>query len=418
MLDNHHKKISNSTFSSHFLFLLIFLIFISSFPPLTTDLYLPALPEMGKFFHADSAQMQFTLSGFMLSFAISMLFWGNFSDKVGRKPVLIIGSTIYMLASLGAVFFSETLDKLIFWRCLQGVGSSALTTMAFAIVKDLFPQNQTEKILGLMQTFIVIAPILAPMLGGILLLWMSWEGIFITLFLFGFIAFLASCLFLKESLRPSKRNKENILKNFRRIPFVLSQKNFLSLLLLFSLTTIPFMAYLSVSSYIYQNYFGRTPQEFSFFFAMNAAMSMLGVALYVRVWRKFVDRKRLISLVYKNLIVLGSLLLIISLVDEVKPIFFNEWVFTGLVMLIILNCSTMRPPATFLMMSQLDSDNGTVSSLIGCFAFIFGSFGMYLANLDILGNYVANYGCLATIIGTLSSLGWYYLNKYNLYKFV
>lgn len=418
MFDNHTEKspANKSSFSFRFIFLLMFLVFISSFPPISTDLYLPALPEMGKFFRADSTQMQFTLSGFMLSFAVSMLFWGNFSDKVGRKPILIIGSTIYMFASLGALFFSENLDKLIFWRCLQGVGSSALTTMAFAIVKDLFPRNQTEKILGLMQTFIVIAPILAPVLGGIMLLWMSWRGLFITLFIFGLIAFLASIFFVRETLRPSKRNKENVFKNLRRIPFVLSQKNFLFLLILFSLTAIPFMAYLSVSSYIYQNYFGKSPQEFSIFFSMNAMMSMLGLALYVKVWSKFVNRQKLISLVYKNLIILGSLLLVITFVDEVKNILFNEWTFTALVMLIIFNCATIRPPATFLMMSQLDSDNGTVSSLIGCFGFIFGAFGMYIANLDIFGNYVANYGSLATIIGILSSIIWFMLNKHNLYR--
>ena len=108
MFDNHTEKspANKSSFSFRFIFLLMFLVFISSFPPISTDLYLPALPEMGKFFRADSTQMQFTLSGFMLSFAVSMLFWGNFSDKVGRKPVLIIGSTIYMFASLGALFFS------------------------------------------------------------------------------------------------------------------------------------------------------------------------------------------------------------------------------------------------------------------------------------------------------------------------
>ncbi len=402
--------------SIRFTFLLIFLIFINSFPPISTDLYLPAMPEMGEFFQATSAQMQFTLSGFMVAFAIAMLIWGNISDKIGRKPILIMGSSIYMIASLGALFFSENLETLIFWRCLQGFGSSALTTMALAIVKDVFPLHKTEKILGLMQTFMVLAPIISPVLGGILLMWISWRGIFMILFLFGVVAFLVSCFFIKETLRPSKRNKENVFKNLKRIPFVMSQKRFLYLLLFFSLGAMPFMAYLSLTSYIYQDYFNCSPQEFSIFFACNASMSMLAIALYIKFWSKMCNRQFLISLVYKILVLLGSLMLAISLIPALKSVFFNEWIFTLLIMLIFLDCATIRPAATFLMMTQLDSDNGTVSSLIGSFGFVFGALGMYLANLNLLGNYVAAYGMLASLIGIISTILWSYLTKHKLYR--
>ena len=263
------------------LFFLLFLAFISAFAPLSTDLYLPALPAMSEYFSASKEITNFTLSGFMLFFALSMLVWGPLSDKYGRRPILLTGSGVYVIASV-ICYMSTNIYVLIGGRCLQAIGSGALAAVSTALVKDRFAGKRMENVLAIVQTLTVLAPMLAPMLGGVMLLVTTWRGIFGCLIACGSLAFVGA-LFLKESL--IEKQQGSVWHSLGRLFVVLRNDSFRRALFIFSANTMPLMAYLAVSSYTFQNLFGATPQQYSLFFAVNAACSMIGPMTYLRVLR-------------------------------------------------------------------------------------------------------------------------------------
>lgn len=382
--------------------LMVFVTFVSAFPPLATDLYLPAMPVMGREFSASASAIQFTLSGFTICFALSMLIWGPLSDRYGRKPILYGGAVFFIVASVIAAL-APNLETLIAARALQGVGSAALSNVAMSIVKDSFSTHRVEKMLAFMQTFIVLAPMVAPVLGGAILLVMSWQGIFWILAVSGIIAFVGT-FFVKESLKDALEGPWT--RSLSRIPYVLKNRGFFLLLLLFSAMAMPFMAFLAVSTYIYQSVFGVSAQAFGLYFASTAFVAMLGAIAYIKFFHRF-SRYTLLLGVFIIVAIAGALLLIIGTA--------NVFIFTALAMLISFVCSVSRAPATVLMLYQLDTDTGTVSALMGSAAFLFGAFSMLICSLP-WSNFVYAYGTISCVLGLFATIFWIFLNKKKLFR--
>ncbi len=257
-----------------------YLTFISAFAPLSTDMYLPALPHMVTSLATDYAKASLSVSGFLLIFALSMLIWGPLSDKYGRRPVLLGGSLVYVFASV-AIALASSIVPLLCWRALQALGSGAVSAMALAIVKDMLRGQALEQVVAWMQTVMVLAPILAPVLGGWILLAVDWRGIFWMLAFCGLLSFLGALGF-RETCLPAHRNRGSVFSALGRLFVVLGHPEFRWPLLLFSAMNMPFMAYLAVSSYVFQTLFGLSPQHYSLFFAGNAVMGMLGPLAHMR----------------------------------------------------------------------------------------------------------------------------------------
>ena len=154
--------------------LIVYLAFLSAFTPLSTDLFLPALPIMADYFQAAPGLTNLTLMGFMFSFALSMLIWGPLSDKYGRRPVILSGLALYLTSSVLCAL-STDIWTLIAGRVVQAVGSGAVSAVAMAITKDVFKGRTMENVLTTIQTMMLIAPMIAPVLGGFLLAFISWH---------------------------------------------------------------------------------------------------------------------------------------------------------------------------------------------------------------------------------------------------
>ena len=179
--------------------LMAYLAFISAFAPISIDLYLPALPKLTEALNTTATLSSLTISSFLLFFACSMLFWGPLSDKYGRRKILFIGASIYTLSST-FLALGTSIESILFWRCMQAVGSGAISAMALAIVKELLRGEAMEKMVTSIQTVTILAPMLAPVAGGVLLRFTDWRGTFWCLSLCGVLAFLGA-LCLKETLR-------------------------------------------------------------------------------------------------------------------------------------------------------------------------------------------------------------------------
>ena len=377
--------------------LIAYLAFLSAFVPISTDLYLPALPGMSTYFGVKPELTNLSLSLFMLFYALSMLLWGPFSDKYGRKRILLLSLLLYIAASIWLAV-CPSIEQLIAGRCVQAFGSGALSSVSLAIVKDIYRGRTMENVLAAIQTMIVLAPMLAPVMGGVLLLFTSWRGIFWALAACGCVALLGWRA-LRETCQ--QRTQGSMLATLGRVRHVLRHKGFCSLLLVFSAGSMSFMAYLASSAYIYERIFHVTPQHYSYFFAANAAASVLGPLLYIRFLRDL-PRREFIAFCFAATGVFGILIILFGAS--------GPFTFALLFAPITVCGSALRPATTMLLMNQMDTDIGTVSSLVGCVALLFGSLSMLLCSLP-WSSFILATGSMSVLVGIVCTSGWLWLDR-------
>src|SRR4051794_10056242 len=156
------------------------LALLTAVGPMSVDLYLPSLPELGRVFGASVPQVQLTLSGYLLCFAIGQIVYGPISDHVGRKPVLLTALALYAAVCLGCVF-AASIDMLIALRCLQALGVAGAPVLARAMVRDLYHGVRASQELARMGSITALAPIVAPSLGGVLQAAFDWRAAFLAM---------------------------------------------------------------------------------------------------------------------------------------------------------------------------------------------------------------------------------------------
>jgi MFS transporter, DHA1 family, multidrug resistance protein len=375
---------------------------LSAFAPISTDLYLPALPGMAEFFNASITISNLTLILFIVFFSLGMLFWGPLSDKFGRRPVLLVGITLYIGASF-ACSLSSDIWFLIFFRIFQGIGGSAATAISTAMVKDVYSGRRMQSVLALVQSMMIIAPVVSPILGAFLLSFTSWRGLFWALTLIGMISMLG-CLLLEETI--PHRQTGTILQSFKRLGTVMRNPGFTSLLLIFSLTGLATLAFVGGSSYIYEQTFGLSQQWYSYYFALNATASITGALLFIGISR-YITLKWIIYSTFLIIFISGVL---ICLFGTGSPL-----IFALLLLPSSLMSSCMRPGSTYLMLGQQTENTGSASSLINCLFMFCGSIGMVL--ISLLGeNLVVNIGVINGTVGLVCFTGWLLILKLKLVK--
>ena len=372
--------------------LIVFLALLSAFVPLSTDLYLPSLPTMTAYFRVPEYQTNLTLILFFVFFSLATLVWGPLSDKYGRRPILIAGLTGYAIASLLCAFAVDV-NQLILFRVLQAVGGGASSAVATAIVKDVYQGRKRESILAVVQSMVVISPAVAPVIGALLLRFTSWRGVFVTQAILGVTVIVGSIAF-RETLET--RSNGTVLRTISRLAVVLRNPGFTFLLFIFSMTSITLLAFISSSSYIYQDTFRLSSQVYSYFFAFNAAGMLIGPMLYIRLSRRF-RRFSIINACFAVMIVSG---LLVSLLGRLGP-----WAFAITLLPATIVGSCLRPPGTFLMLEQQKGDSGSAASLMSSFAMVMGSIGMIIASFNP-GNLVQVVGALNVIFGLLCGVLW------------
>ncbi|MEZ9514122.1 multidrug effflux MFS transporter [Vibrio splendidus] len=372
--------------------MLFFLVIISAFPPLTIDLYLPALPQMVEVFNTNRSMVNLTLSSYFVTYAIGLLFWGPLSEKFGRKPILLIGLAGYMVASILCAM-TNNIEQLIGARVFQAFAGSAITVIATAIVKDLYDGREREKIMATIMSLVIIAPMVAPVFGAFLLQIASWRMMFVTLAIFGAFASVLACC-CRETLE--NKYQGSIFRSWGRMGVVMKNRSFVKLLIIFSIIPMALMGFLAAGSYIYIDHFGLTEQQFSYAFAFNALCASFGPTIYMKLSYRMPVQK-VISGCFALLALAGIFTLTIG---DLSPWFFMFIAAPATLMAII-----MRVPGTNLMLNQQDHDTGSAVALIQFFSMICGSLGMVLVSIrpDSL---IENLGFIQLSVGILGGLMW------------
>lgn len=374
--------------------MVFFIALMNMFIPLSTDLYLPALPSMSEYFQVSATVTNLSLVSFFFCYAVGTLFWGPMSDKYGRKPVLVAGTAIYVVASVGCAV-APTAYILIAARVFEGFGAGAITAVSMAIIKDCFAGKQRETILAIVQSMSGLAPMLAPVIGAIIIEYVGWRGSFWLLVIIGSIC-LGMAAVYQETLQEDEKYTGSILGSLGRLVTVSKNIGFILPCIIFSMYSIAFMGYIAISSYIYIDYFGLSSQMYSYFFAANACLSLVGPMTYVKFFAG--SNKKTFAMLCLSGCVLAGLL--VFTVGRVSPIFF--WL--GFAPFSFIG-TLLRPFSTSLLLDQQKGDTGSASSLINGVNTIFGSIGMTVASMA-WSNIVGGLGMMIIFSSLLGLVAW------------
>ncbi|MBQ9001816.1 MAG: multidrug effflux MFS transporter [Eggerthellaceae bacterium] len=377
--------------------LIVFIILANTIIPFSIDMYTPAVPSLPGYFGTTEQMVNFTLMGFFLCLTVASLVFGPVSDRFGRKP-LLVGSLVAYTAGGALCAMAPNIYFLIAARVVQAFGAGALMAVSMALVKDCFVEERREQMISIIQVLSVVGPVIAPLIGGILLQFFDWRASFVALACFGAVCLVFALLF-QESLPAEERNAGGFGATMSGLVKVGRNRSFMVLLVVVALFNVAFNAYLAVGSYIYVDYFGTTPQEYTYFFAVTAAFTALGPFIWLKARAKVTPR------VFTHVMIgLGFVAAVCLLVAGESSVF----AFCGALILFATIQSAIRPYTTNILLSQQEGDTGAASSLIGFTISIFGVVGM---NVIMLGwpTYIVGIGAIMLVCVVLSCVLWVWL---------
>ena len=346
---------------------------LASLGPLCIDLYLPALPEMAGELNTSTATAQLSLTAGLLGLGVGQLIFGPYSDKLGRMRPLLVSLTLLLFASLWCAL-APNIDQLLIARLLQGLAGAGGAVISRAIARDLYSGHELTRFFALLMLVNGLAPIVAPVLGGAMLQFMDWRGIFGVLAGIAVLLFTLASLKLSESLPAERRSQGGILAMLQSLGGLLTQRQFMGLCLTQGFVMAGMFAYIGASPFVLQQIYGLSPQMFSLCFAINGVGLIISAQISSRLSIHWGERKVLKGGL--TLAAVSSLLLLLAaslhapLVLLLVPLFFSVAVI-GIV----------GPTASSLAMQSQGDKAGSASALIGVSMFALGACSVPLTGL-------------------------------------
>ena len=326
--------------------------------PFATDLYLPALPTVAGDLHAGAHAIQLTVTTFLVGLALGQLLVGPLSDSVGRRRPLLAGLGLFAVSSL-ACALAPSAGVLIGVRAIQGIAGASGVAIANAVVADHFRGREAAKLLSRLVLVSGMAPIVAPLVGGQLLRFTSWRGVFVILTALGVLLFVGTAFGLRESL-PKAERVAGSLRGTMGIMARLSRDSvFMGLTLSGALMYAAFFGYLAASSFVIQDLYGASPAMFSVLFSINAVGMLLASQLNHRLLGRFTPRV-LLAAGLVACVIAGMALLGVTLVGGLGLLALAIPLF-----LLVAGTGFASPDATALALSLHPDVAGSASAYFG-----------------------------------------------------
>lgn len=371
------------------LFLLLFTGSLTAFGPVMTDLYLPAFPQMQEYFGTSVSLVQLSLTFGMLGLALGQLFLGPISDKYGRVRPLAFSLGVFSSATVACIF-SPTIYYFLFFRLVQGIFGAGCVVIARSVIVDLYTGRELSKFFSLLAGIQGIAPIAAPILGGVLMSVTDWRGIFAVLFAFGMILFFTTFAF-RESHSREKRIQGSTFSALKGFVPILKNQRFMRYVLTQSLAFGVFFAYIAASPFIFQTHYQLSPALYSLCFGANAFCIVIGSVLvsFLKNEQKALSRITKLFLLL-SICTAGALIMEMSFL-----------VVEGMFVLLAFCFGTIMPPTTSLALDLERTNSGCASAILGFFQFLFGSL---VSPLVGIGNMFVTTGIIIFVCGLLAFL--------------
>lgn len=279
--------------------------------PLATDMYLPALPGLTGEFATSAGRVQLSLSLFLAGFALAQIIYGPLSDRFGRKPVLLSGLVLFVLASV-ACALAESIEMLILARFVQALGGSAGPVLGRAMVRDIHGPRESARVLSHIGSAMALAPAFAPILGGYMSVYLGWPSIFWFLALVGLIGAALMVLAIEETAPAEHRHPRPIKTILEDYASLLQDGGYLGYTLTCTLAYAELFAFLSGSAFVIIDYFGVSEQHFGLLFMLVVAGYISGTLAGARLSRRY-DFRRLVAVGSTVLLVAGGTMLLLAL---------------------------------------------------------------------------------------------------------
>ena len=336
---------------------------LTALGPFTIDLYLPAFPAVSNELGVSAAAIQLTLTATTIGFALGQLLVGPWSDKVGRRTPLIIATALHIAASIGVAYAPDVMWVGIF-RVLQGIGAAGGGVVAMAMVRDLFGGLPLVRMLSRLALVSGLAPVLAPLIGSQLLLVLDWRGIFWFLAAYGVLALVAASFFLVETLPAARRADRGHSSVGERYKALFTDRVFVGVVLISGMTFSGLFAYLSSSSFLFQDVYGLNAQEYGLLFAVNSIGIVVGVQVSSRL-AKYVGPQWILSGAILGMLVSAVTIVAldlanVGLVGILVPLFF-----------FITSCGFAFPCQQVLALAGHGGEAATAASVLGAVNFGF-----------------------------------------------
>lgn len=251
---------------------------LSAVGPFAIDMYLPALPSIAISLNASTAATQMTLTAFFLAFGVCQIVYGPLSDMIGRKPPLYFGVSLFIVGSIGCGL-APTIEWLIAFRFIQGLGASALMVIPRAIIRDLHTGVEATRLMALVMLVFSVSPILAPLTGSALIVPFGWRAVFVAVTVAAVAGLVLLATLLPETRPAQDRIKVSVGGVLNGFGQLFRDGHFLGLTLIGGLGMASFFAFLASSSFIYIDHYGLTPTQYSLAFSVNA-ISFIGASQF------------------------------------------------------------------------------------------------------------------------------------------
>lgn len=353
------------------LYVLIVIGIVSAFGPFVTDFYLPALPVLAGYFDTTASLVQLSLTFSMVGLAVGQLIIGPLSDKYGRKKPLMISLVVFCFSTLGCLYAPD-IYGFIFFRLLQGLSGAGGVVISKSIATDLYKGNELARFFSMLSSVQGIAPVCAPVLGGVLLEVTDWKGIFWILMAIGLLLIVALAFF-KESLDSEARQHGSVFSTFRYYLPLFRNAPFMRYVLVQAFAMGVMFTYIAASPFVFQEHFKMSPLAYSLCFGANAVGIMLG-SLAVSLFRNATRALRMgtigfgvMSLFVAAAFVFGS----------------SAWAVEASLFVFLIFLGLILPSSTTLALDLERENSGNASALLGFLMFLFGG---VLSPLTGLGN--------------------------------
>ncbi|HEP1896653.1 MAG: Bcr/CflA family multidrug efflux MFS transporter [Kluyvera cryocrescens] len=253
--------------------------------PLSIDMYLPALPVISAQFGVPAGSAQMTLSTYILGFAVGQLLYGPMADSLGRKPV-ILGGTLIFATAAAACALAPTIDYLIVTRFFHGLAAAAASVVINALMRDIYPKEEFSRMMSFVMLVTTIAPLVAPIVGGAVLVWFSWHAIFWILAVAALLASAMVYFFIDETLAVEKRQPFHLRTTLGNFASLFRHKRVLSYMLASGFSFAAMFSFLSAGPFVYIELNHVSPQHFGYYFALNIVFLFVMTTINSRFVRR------------------------------------------------------------------------------------------------------------------------------------